>query len=87
MGKILFEIAVSNPMPLLSKSYQTRVYYEMTRILAELHMNYSTGKGVVYSLKELESYKTHDPCSGKPYAWDNTKKILYSIGTDRVNNG
>lgn len=87
VGKILFEIAVLTTSPVISKSYRTRVYYEMTRILAELHMNYSTDKSVADILKELESYKTHDPCSGKPYAWDNRKKILYSIGKDRVNNG
>lgn len=54
--------------------------------LAELHMNYSAERNVTDILKELDSYKTHDPCSGKPYAWNKKKGILYSIGTDRVDN-
>ncbi|MCP4155695.1 MAG: hypothetical protein GY757_48670, partial [bacterium] len=28
-----------------------------------------------------------DPCSGKPYVWNEDKQLLYSIGTDRKDNG
>jgi hypothetical protein len=37
-------------------------------------------------LKELETYQSLDPCSGKPYVWEPEKKVLYSIGTDGVDN-
>jgi hypothetical protein len=86
VGKILFRIAIPNVSQLIVSSYRIRTYYDMTRILAELHMNYSTERNVLDILKELDSYKTHDPCSGKPYAWNKKKGMLYSIGTDRVDN-
>ena len=86
VGKILFRIAVPNVSQLIVSSYRIRTYYDMTRILAELHMNYSTERNVLDILKELDSYETYDPCSGKPYAWNKKKGILYSIGTDRVDN-
>jgi hypothetical protein len=85
LGKIILDIAIPN-IAIIFKSYRTRTYYEMTRILAELHMKYSPGKPVEDILKELESYQSLDPCSGKPYVWEPVKKVLYSIGTDGVDN-
>jgi hypothetical protein len=88
VGKILFTAAIPNISQVIANSYRTRAYYDMTRILAEFQMNYSGDKSAPGILKELESYKKiHDPCSGKPYAWNNEKHILYSIAADRVDNG
>jgi len=81
-------IVIPNISRVIANTYRTRAYYEMTRILAEFQMNYSADKRAAGILKGLESYqKLHDPCSGKPYAWNNEKKVLYSIGADRVDNG
>lgn len=87
LGKLIFDIAIPDMTLTVFKSYRTRAYYEMTRILAELHLKYSPEKPVEDILKELESYKSLDPCSGKPYVWGPFKKVLYSIGTDGVDNG
>jgi len=67
------------------KTYKTRTFYDMTRICAELHMKDDPAKPVEEVLKQLDTYKnTIDPCSGNPYAWNPQKQVLYSIGTDRV---
>lgn len=65
------------------KSYQTKTLYDLTRISAELHLNYDPHKPVMETLKELETYKTPDPATGKPYVWDEQKQRLYGFGTDR----
>jgi hypothetical protein len=57
------------------------------KISAELHLNYDPDKPVQEILNSLESYKLLDPCSGKPYKWNDEKQLLYSIGTDRKDNG
>jgi hypothetical protein len=86
VGKILFDIATPNLVTIMHKSHRIRALYEMTRILAELHMKYSPEKSVPEILKELETYKSTDPGSGKPYKWEPEKKLLYSIGTDGTDN-
>ncbi|MCX6558732.1 MAG: hypothetical protein NTW95_15090, partial [Candidatus Aminicenantes bacterium] len=48
---------------------------------------FKTEKSVPEILDGLDSYKVLDPCSGKPYVWNGEKQVLYSIGTDRVDNG
>jgi len=68
------------------KSYSKKTLYDMVRISAELHLNYTPDKPVQQILNSLESYKTTDPCSGKPYKWNDEKQVLYSIGTDRQDN-
>ena len=69
------------------KSYRTRATFEMLRISAELHLKYVPEKPVEEILKTLESYRVMDPCSGEPYRWDDKKQVLYSIGTDRKDDG
>ena len=56
-------------------------------ISAELHLHYDPDKPVQEILNSLESYKVLDPCSGKPYKWNDEKQLLYSIGIDREDNG
>jgi hypothetical protein len=69
------------------KSYRKKAFYDMVRISAELHLNYDPEKPVQEILNGLDSYKVMDPCSGKPYKWNDEKQVLYSIGTDRQDNG
>jgi hypothetical protein len=69
------------------KTYCRKTTYDMVRISAELHLNYEPDKPVQEILNNLESYKVLDPCSGKPYKWNDEKQLLYSIGTDREDNG
>jgi hypothetical protein len=69
------------------KAYAKKAFYDMVRISAELHLKYDPDRPVQEILNGLESYKVLDPCSGKPYRWNDEKQILYSIGTDRVDNG
>ena len=69
------------------KSYRLKAIYEMLHIAADLHLNYTPDKPVQEILNGLDSYKTLlDSCSGKPYAWNDEKQILYSIGIDRKDN-
>lgn len=69
------------------KSYVSKAFYDMLRISAELHLSYTPDKPVQQILNGLETYKTLlDPCSGKPYLWNERKQILYSIGVDRKDN-
>ena len=69
------------------KAYQKKALYDMVKISAELHLKYNLEKPVQEILNGLDSYKVPDPCSGKPYIWDEDKQVLYSIGTDRVDDG
>ena len=69
------------------KSYGKRALYDMVRISAELHLAYGPDKPVLEILSGLDSYKVLDPCSGQPYKWNDEKQVLYSIGTDRTDNG
>jgi hypothetical protein len=68
------------------KSYMKKAFYDMVRISAELHLKYEPGRPVQEILNGLDSYKVLDPCSGKPYKWNDERQILYSIGMDRVDN-
>ncbi len=88
-GKIIVEesIVSANMFSLMSKSFHLKTLYDMCRILAELRLYYQPGTPVRQILKGLESYKTVDPCSGKPYIWNNEKQILYSLGVDRDDDG
>ena len=87
IGKIMFAAAVPNIGVTIFKSYQLRCRFEMVRILAEFQLKYSTGKKIADVLQQLESYKMHDPGSGKPYKWNEKKSVLYSIGVDGVDGG
>jgi hypothetical protein len=69
------------------KSYNRKTSYDLVKISAELHLNYDPDKPVQEILNSLESYKVPDPCSGKPYKWNDEKQLLYGIGTDRKDNG
>ena len=90
-GKVLldqfFHVGGNSLATVILKSYRTRATFEMLRISAELHLKYVPEKPVEEILKTLESYRVMDPCSGEPYRWDDKKQVLYSIGTDRKDDG
>ena len=92
-GKILFHKsqkppAKNNLFLTVYKSYWLKADYDMTRIAAELHLNYVPGKPVQKILDNLTTYRTWiDPCSGKPYKWNQQKQALYSFGIDRDDDG
>ncbi len=69
--------------PIIMKSYLLKSLYDLTRISAELHLEYDPNKPVMQTLMGLETYKIQDPCSGKPYKWDEQKQRLYGFGTDK----
>ncbi len=84
VGKIFLDnIGHNSFKSLILKSYHSKTHYDMLRISAELHLNYTPDKPVQEILNGLETYKEIDPCSGKPYIWNEEKQILYSIGIDR----
>jgi hypothetical protein len=91
MGKIWLDNMNYNVLAnTIKKSYRLKAYYDIVRISAELHLKYiqnPTNLPVAAMLSELESYNTLDPCSGKSYRWDEQKQVLYSIGTDREDDG
>jgi len=68
-------------------SHQTKILYDMTRISAELHLNYTPDKPVKEILNHLESYRIPDPYSDDPYIFDKKKAILYSVGVNRRDDG
>jgi len=85
IGKILFKYMNINLAAVIFKSYRLKTIYDMTRIAAELHLKDDPTLPIPKILEQLETYKsTIDPCSGKPYQWNSQDKVLYSIGTDRV---
>jgi hypothetical protein len=93
-GKILFHKKYqstpekNNLFVTIYKSYWLKAQYDMTRIAAELHLNYVPGKPVQEILDSLTTYRTWiDPCSGKPYKWDQQKQVLYSFAVDRDDDG
>jgi hypothetical protein len=59
----------------------------MLHIAADLHRSFDPARPVQSQLNDLPSYRELlDPCSGKPYVWNEAKQILYSIGIDRRDN-
>lgn len=89
IGKVVYMNTWSpNFLSTILKGYHLKTVYDMTRISAELHLKYTPGKPVEEILNGLETYRTlMDPCSGKPYIWNGKKQVLYSLGTDRDDDG
>jgi len=70
------------------KGYAVKAFYDLTKISAQLHLNYTPDKPVQVILNGLETYRTLlDPCSGKSYIWKDDRQILYGVGLDRMDNG
>ncbi len=88
-GKFLFDhnFPPTHLKAVVLKSIRLKTYYQMLRISAQLHLHYKPENPVQAVLEEMRSDRAIDPCSGKPYIWDEAKQILYSIGIDRIDNG
>lgn len=87
-GKIILDQFARNMTAVVLKSNKLRTTYEMLRITAELRLHYTPDKPVQEILNGLPAYQSlPDPCSGKPYIWNDKKQILYSIGTDLKDDG
>ncbi|MCP4149404.1 MAG: hypothetical protein GY757_16775 [bacterium] len=93
LGKVFYaqynETAAATSRELLRVAYRCRIVYELTKIAAELRLKYKDAgkKDIMKLLSGLDSYKALDPYSGKPYLWNNEKKVLYSIGVNRKDDG
>jgi hypothetical protein len=84
-GKILLDhhFTSTHFKAVVLKSFRLKSYYQMLRISAHVHLHYKPERPVRKILDEIPGAWTMDPCSGKPFIWDEAKQILYSIGTDR----
>lgn len=88
VGKVLLDVANSNNfIVVVYKSYMLKTFHDMLHIAAELHRSFDPKRSIQSQLNDLPSYRELlDPCSGKPYIWNEAKQILYSIGIDRRDN-
>jgi hypothetical protein len=88
MGKkALDDLSLGNFIPVIYKSWALKALHDMLHIAADLHRSYDPARPVQAQLNELPSYRELiDPCSGKPYFWNEARQILYSIGIDRRDN-
>lgn len=88
VGKVLLDVANSNNfIVVVYKSYMLKTFHDMLHIAADLHRSFDPTRSVQSQLNDLPSYRELlDPCSGKPYIWNEAKQILYSIGIDRRDN-
>jgi hypothetical protein len=85
--KDLDAFPADNFIVVIYKSYALKTSYDMLHIAADLHRGYNPARSVQSQLNDLPSYRELlDPCSGKPYVWNEAKQILYSIGIDRRDN-
>lgn len=88
VGKVLLDVTNSdNFISIVYKTYLLKAFHDMVHIAADLHRSYDPQRPVQAQLNDLPSYRQLlDPCSGKPYVWNEAKQVLYSIGIDRSDN-
>jgi hypothetical protein len=67
--------------------YQTRAMNDLICISAELYLTYDPGLTLEKNLERLDTYKAIDPFSGSPYRYNAEKRVLYSIGPNRSDDG
>jgi hypothetical protein len=85
--KALDATAIDNFTAVIYKSWALKTAHDMLHIAADLHRSFDQTRSVQTQLNDLPSYRELlDPCSGKPYVWNEAKQILYSIGIDRRDN-
>jgi hypothetical protein len=85
--KDLDAVTLENFIAVIYKSWALKTAHDMLHIAAALHRDYDPVRPVQAQLNDLPSYRELlDPCSGKPYVWNEAKQILYSIGIDRRDN-
>ena len=85
--KDLDDFSADNFIVVIYKSYALKTMHDMLHIAADLHRSYDPTRPVQAQLDDLPSNRELlDPCSGKPYVWNEARQILYSIGIDRRDN-
>lgn len=67
--------------------YQTRALNDLICISAELYLKYDPRLTLEKNLEKLDTYKAIDPFSGTPYRCNPEKRVLYSIGPNRSDDG
>ncbi|MBN2398910.1 MAG: hypothetical protein JXI33_01070 [Candidatus Aminicenantes bacterium] len=76
-----------NFVAVVYKSWALKAWHDMLHIAADLHRSYDPTRPIQSQFNDLPSYRELlDPCSGKPYIWNEAKQVLYSIGIDRRDN-
>ena len=88
LGKIYLDtMTMENFITVIYKSWALKATHDMLHIAADLHSKFNPARSIQSQLNDLPSYRELlDPCSGKPYVWNEAKQILYSIGIDRRDN-
>ncbi|MCJ7525499.1 MAG: hypothetical protein MUP71_09810 [Candidatus Aminicenantes bacterium] len=85
--KYLDASSMENFIAVIFKSWALKTQHDMLHIAADLHRSFDPARSIQSQLNDLPSYRELlDPCSGKPYVWNEAKQILYSIGIDRRDN-
>ncbi|NIM17684.1 MAG: hypothetical protein GTO45_37445 [Candidatus Aminicenantes bacterium] len=67
--------------------YQIRALNDLICICAELYLKYDPGLRLEKNLEKLDTYKAIDPFSGTPYRCNPEKRVFYSIGPNRSDDG
>jgi hypothetical protein len=67
--------------------YQIRALNDLICISAELYLKYDPRLTLKKNLEKLDTYKAIDPFSGTPYRCNPEKRVLYSIGPNRSDDG
>lgn len=85
--KDLDDFPAANFIVVIYKSWALKTMHDMLHIAADLHRSFDPARSIQSQLNDLPSYRELlDPCSGKPYVWNEAKQMLYSIGIDRRDN-
>jgi hypothetical protein len=85
--KALDGMQMGNFIPVIYKSYALKATHDMLHIAADLKRRYDPQRPVPDQLDGLPSYRRRlDPCSGRPYLWEDGRQVLYSVGIDRRDN-
>ena len=90
-GKMMVRSAIPFPWVAINnhvyRTHLLKARYDLTRILAEWHSRRQPGEDPLAVLREVEAFRDPDPFSGKPYRVNPEKMVIYSIGSDREDNG
>lgn len=88
VGKMIYLSRYNgNNLNTATKTVRVRVFYQLTRIAAEFHLKNDPAIPAAEVLQNLETYKTPDPCSNKPFIWNAEKDILYSVAINGKDDG
>lgn len=91
LGKMMVRSAVPFPWVAINnhvyRTHLLKARYDLTRILAEWHSRRQPGEDPQAVLGELDAFRDPDPFSGEPYRVNPEKMVIYSIGSDRTDNG